>query len=252
MMSEIIENTRGSLNPFNGLRTLKFKFDSWRDNPRYFYPDGIWVFTGSQGSGKTLSAVQCLLTMHERYPLAKVCSNMSVHGIQDIIPFERYEQLSELDNGVEGVIFLIDEIHVLWNSLESREIPISEMAVFCQMRKARRVIIGTSQVYNRIAKPIREQLKYVIQCQNFLNCFQYNTVCDPSLSIEDSSGHIKPEVIKRQFWFHRPELYEAYETLARIDKIQRSLSLLPKGMEAQPWKLSPSNSSNRSWKLPSQ
>lgn len=251
-MSEIIENTRGSLNPLDGARTLKFKFDHWREEPTYFYPDGIWIFTGAQGSGKTLSAVQCLQTMHKRYPLAKVCSNMTVHGVDDVIPFERYEQLSELDNGVEGVIFLIDEIHVLWNSLESRDIPITEMAVFCQMRKARRIIIGTSQVYNRIAKPIREQLKYVIQCQNFFNCFQYNIVCDPSLSVEDSSGHIQPEVIKRQFWFHRPELYEAYETLSKIDKIQRTRSLIPKDLESKPWKVSPSPSSNRSWKLPSQ
>lgn len=250
-MSEIIENTRGSINPINGLKTLKFKFDTWRDQPTFFYPDGIWVFTGAQGSGKTLSAVQCLQTMKKRYPLAKVCSNMTVHGIDDIIPFERYEQLQELDNGVQGVIFLIDEIHVLWNSLESREIPISEMAVFCQMRKARRVIIGTSQVYNRIAKPIREQLKYVIQCQNFFNCLQYNIVCDPAQSIEDSSGHIQPEVIKRQIWWHRPELYEAYETLARIDKIQRTQSLIPKELTNKPWNLSRSSSSSRSWKLPS-
>lgn len=101
--------------------------------------------------------------MCKEYPKAIVCTNLDVNGIENkTIPFTDYEQLKTLDNGIEGIIFFLDELHILWNSLESKDIPISEMACFCQMRKNRRVIIGTSQVYSRIAKPIRNNCNMLL------------------------------------------------------------------------------------------
>lgn len=109
---------------------------------------------------------------------------------------------------------------MLWNSLESKDIPISEMATFCQMRKNRRVILGTSQVYGRMAKPIREQLQYVIDCRNFLNVLQYNTIIDPNEG-EEKDGVLQGEIIARRYWFHTPELYGSYDTLFKINKAKR-------------------------------
>lgn len=220
-MSEIKEFTSGSLNPKNVVDTVAYKIQFARDNPDYFYPAGIWVFTGPQGSGKTLSAVQCLKKMCERYPKAIVCTNMEIKGIKNkTIEFTDYSQLSELSNGVEGIIFFLDEIHILWNSLESKEIPISEMACFCQMRKNRRVIIGTSQVFNRITKPIREQLQYIITCRNFFQLIQINSVLDPAEMIE-KDGHIDAKKICTKVWFHTPKLYGSYDTLFKITRAER-------------------------------
>lgn len=213
--------TEGSHNPVDGARAALFKARFWRDNPEYFYPDGIWVFCGPQGSGKTLSAVQTVQRMSERYPLALVCSNLEVRGLStEVIPFEGYEMLSELDNGIKGVIFLLDELHVLWNSLESKNVPITEMAAFCQMRKARRVIVGTSQVYGRIAKPIREQLKYVFDCHNYFGVLQVNERLDPTECIEQN-GHISAQSLGKTWFFHTPELYSSYDTLTKIERISR-------------------------------
>ena len=221
-MSEVKEFTQGSRKISDIFKTLKYKIMFARNNPDYFYPSGIWVFCGPQGSGKTLSAVKCLKKMCKKYPKALVVSNIVVRGIDNqIIPFTDYAQLTELSNGVEGIIFLLDEIHVLWNSLESKEIPISEMACFCQMRKDRRVIIGTSQVYSRIAKPIREQLQYVIDCKNYFGLLQHNRILDPAECIEQN-GHIDATVLGNQFWFHTPELYDSYDTLFKIVKAHRS------------------------------
>lgn len=213
--------TKGSLNPKRLFNTLKYKLVFARNNPDYFYPAGIWVFCGPQGSGKTLSAVKCLKKICAEYPKAMVVSNIDIKGFdREIIPFTDYDQLLHLTNGTDGIIFLIDEIHVLWNSLESKEIPISEMATFCQMRKDRRVIIGTSQVYSRIAKPIREQLQYIIACKNYFGVLQYNSVLDPSEAIE-VNGHVSSEIITNQIWFHSPELYDSYDTLFKIKKANR-------------------------------
>lgn len=221
-MSKISDYLKGSLNPKNAIATIKHNILFARNNPDYFYPDGIWVFCGPQGSGKTLSAVQCLQKICKEYPKALVVTNLDVKGIDNtIIQFTEYEQLRDMDNGIYGIIFFLDELHVLWNSLESKDIPVSEMACFCQMRKNRRVIIGTSQVYSRIAKPIREQLKFAIDCRNFFGLLQMNTVLDPSESVE-KNGVMEAKVVGRHFWFHKPELYKSYDTLFKIERATRN------------------------------
>ena len=88
------------------------------------------------------------------------------------------------------------------------------------MRKDRRVIIGTSQVYGRIAKPIREQLQYIIDCSNIFNLIQINSVLDPSDVIE-KDGHIGCKKLKTQIWCHSSDDYESYDTLFKIKKAVR-------------------------------
>ena len=220
-MSDIKKYTSGSHRVMDAWDTIVYRLRFIQDNPDYFHPAGIWVFTGPQGSGKTLSMVQCLKMILEEYPKAKVCSNLDIKGLdREIIPFTDYSQIKTLTNGTDGIIFVLDEIHVLWNSLESKEIPISEMACFCQMRKDRRMILGTSQKYNRIAKPIREQLQYVIDCHNFFNLVQVNTVIDPNEG-QEMDGQLVGAVVCKHFWFHRPELYTSYDTLFKIEKAKR-------------------------------
>ena len=217
----IKEYLKGSLNVKHVFSTIKHNILFARENPDYFYPSGIWVFCGPQGSGKTLSAVQCLQKLCKEYPKAQVVSNLDIKGLdREIIPFEEYSQLSTMTNGTNGIIFFLDEIHVLWNSLESKDIPISEMACFCQMRKDRRVIIGTSQVYSRIAKPIREQLQYIIKCKCLFGLLQYNTVLDPAESI-DKNGEVECNILGHSMWWHKPELYNSYDTLTKINKAER-------------------------------
>lgn len=222
-MSEVRNYTGGSLSVLDGFAAWYYSTKYLMQNPNYFRPDGIWVFCGPQGSGKTLSAVACARQIAREYPAARVISNIDFEVGDGSLPekFEHYEQLAEEDNGINGLIFVLDEIHVLWNSLESKRIPISEMAALCQMRKSRRLILGTSQVYGRIAKPIREQLKYVIDCQNMFGVLQHNIVTDPSRSIE-RNGHITPEVICERWWFHTPKLYQSYETLDKVRRIDRN------------------------------
>lgn len=214
----------GSKNPANLFRSLAFDIRFLRANPYYFSPCGIWVFCGAQGSGKTLSAVKCLKKLHQDYPNALICSNLALNDIDcDIVPFTDYEQLLTLSNGIKGVIFLIDEIHVLWNSLESKNIPISEMALFAQMRKDRRLILGTSQVYGRIAKPIREQLKYVVKCRSYLKYIQVNQVINPNPDgyTAENDGQLEGELLRTEVFFHSPADYQAYDTLSKIARIER-------------------------------
>lgn len=215
---------RGSHNPLDAFRSLHFDSVFYQSNPDYFHPDGIWVFCGAQGCGKTLSAVKCLKALVREYPKVVVCSNLDLVGLPvPVVPFTHYSQLVDMSNGASGIIFLIDEIHVLWNSLESKNISLAEIACFCQMRKERRIILGTSQVYSRIAKPIREQLKYVILCNSILKYLQINRIVDPNAEgyTGEHDGECEGKLLSTQWFFHSPEDYKSYNTLAKIERAKR-------------------------------
>lgn len=83
----------GSVNPKNIFDVMRFKRKFARDNPDYFNPEGLLVFCGSQGSGKTLSAVQYIKKLCIEYPRAILCTNTKINGLPGhtaVVPYERY------------------------------------------------------------------------------------------------------------------------------------------------------------------
>ena len=125
---------------------------------------GMWLFTGAQGSGKTMLLMHMVKDIHEQYPDALIVTNISIFGIP-CIPYKGIEDFDKYNNGSKGVIFVIDEIHVLFSSLESAKMPLSQVAVWCQNRKNRRLILGTTQRFTRAAKPVREQTTWHYECR---------------------------------------------------------------------------------------
>ena len=65
-----------SLNPFILIDYIIDKRRFNKEHPDYFLPDGLVVFTGPQGSGKTLSAVNYVEKLINMYPKAKIVSNL--------------------------------------------------------------------------------------------------------------------------------------------------------------------------------
>lgn len=125
---------------------------------------GMWLFTGAQGSGKTLLLMHMVKQIHEEYPDALIVSNISIFGIP-CIPYQGIEDFEKYQNGSKGVIFVIDEIHILFNALESAKMPVSTMQVWAQNRKNRRLILGTTQRFTRAAKGVREQTTWHYECR---------------------------------------------------------------------------------------
>ena len=69
---------RGSLNPTRLFKWIKYKLGFAREHPEYFYPDGLSIFVGPQGSGKTLSAVNYVYKLMEYYPNALLVTNIEL------------------------------------------------------------------------------------------------------------------------------------------------------------------------------
>lgn len=133
------------------------------------------------------------------------------------MPYEGIESLTRFENGEFGVIYFIDEIHLEFNSLESKNTPIEVMVEISQQRKQRKTIVGTCQVFERMAKPFREQVKYIVICKKFFNCLQFNRLVDGE-SAHEENGKLKFDKSKLFFWFHTPDLYNSYDTYEKIKR----------------------------------
>ena len=117
---------------FNIFKQMKYYRDFYKANPTYFRPDGLIVFCGSQGSGKTLSAVNYVYNLKRMYPRAIIVTNLDLTDYpvdnKTCFLFKEAKDLTRYKNGKEGVIFLIDEIQLYFNSLGSKNIDIDVMA----------------------------------------------------------------------------------------------------------------------------
>ena len=177
---------------------------------------GMWLFTGSQGSGKTLLMMHLLRQIKEEYPECEIVSNISIYGIPTYV-YTGIEDFDKYNNGAKGVIFVIDEIHTLFNSLESKGMPLSTMQVWCQNRKNRRLILGTSQRFARISKGIREQTTWNYECRKGIAGIFYSYRVFDGSSYDDSGKYCEKEP-DRNFYVPQVSVMRMYNTLEVVKR----------------------------------
>ena len=254
-----INSCRESMSPVAFGKSVVNRIETIKSNPDYFSADGLVCFCGPQGSGKTLSAVNYVYRLMEHYPAAKLVTNILLRDYpivtyqewfdslepaemiaalpddpdKDTPPlWEKYvtenrvfefrdnDDFSRYNNGDKGVIFLVDEIQLYLNSLESKNVNMDVLTQISQQRKQRKHIVCTSQVFGRMAKPLREQFSCIILCKAFLRFIQCNRLIDrDSLDDDNSTGtNLKGTVKKKFWWVHTPDMYGRYDTYYIIDR----------------------------------
>lgn len=139
-----------------------------------FRPYGVWMFTGKQGSGKSMSLIFQLEKLRRRYPKVKIYTNFGY--IFETAPLNSLKDLlnSDFYNGEFGTIFVIDEIQNEFSCQTSKDFPESLLSLITQQRKNRILILTTSQVFSRVSKPIREQCYKAIECSTFFGRYTVN------------------------------------------------------------------------------
>ena len=204
-----------NLNILDGIKAQVWKIkNSMRDELKV---TGINIFTGPQGSGKTLSLVHYLKKILKDYPKAIVVTNIEFNFPvkNKVIKYSGFDDF-KIENGIFGVIYVLDEIHLILNSLESKGVPLSVIVELSQQRKQRKLILGSSQVYSRMAKPLREQIRNVIICKNYFGLLQFNYLIDAFNTVE-KDGQLKVSKLKTSLFFHSKEDYLAYDTYKKMD-----------------------------------
>lgn len=174
----------------------------------------------SKDHGKTLSLVNYVSQIIKDYPKVVIVSNIVLKDIPKDIKIIYYSNINQLfklfdevRNGYAGVIYIVDEIQILFNNLLKRAINVSSLETISQQRKQRKHIIGTAQVYSRIDKVFREQMDSIVSCSNYFGSLQFNKLFKGS-DVDDSGKITK--VKSYHLWFHTPELYNSYDTDAII------------------------------------
>jgi len=222
------------------IESLRDDIDARRDSD-FFWPTGTQVYVGRQGSGKTVSAVKHLLDLKKRYPKAIVVSNIQLNRVQarhfktkkelqevlsgidprkQYIAFDEMEQLQlalvGVNNQKYGVIYIIDEIHTYFNALDSKNIPMYVFTEISQQRKQRKLIVGTSQLFLRMAKPFREQCDNLIICSTLFGVFTMQRAYDGMTLDQDYDGSLKGDLKKTGWFFHNRRIRGAYDTFQKV------------------------------------
>ena len=196
----------------------RFCKDLFSRDPEFFSHQGCIVFTGRQGQGKTIAMVEQAMNWQKEYPKALEIDNLNYEFQNSQL--DDWRQLIDYKNGIYGVIVMIDEMQNWFSSNQSKNFPPEMLQVITQNRKNRRVIMGTSQCFNRLSKPIREQATEERKCFTIFGCITFVHRVEPIL---DSTG----EVIKRKhrgfyYFVHSDTLRNSYDTYKVIESLRDS------------------------------
>ena len=184
----------------------------------FFKYQGLVIFEGRQGMGKTISMVKFMRDMQLEYPLAKCITNLDFK--YEDTKLKDWKMLIDYKNGIKGVIVAMDELQNWFSSNDSKNFPPEMLSVITQNRKNRRIILGTSQNFYLLAKAIRSQATEVRRCVTLFGCLTIVRKVEPIL---DSEGNVV-EWKKRGMYFyvHSKELRESYDTWKVIENLKRS------------------------------
>lgn len=186
--------------------------------PDFFKPQGLIIFTGRQGRGKTVAMAEYIQHLKSCYPKAKCITNFE-YKYQDDSLFH-WKQLIDYKNSHKGVIVGMDELQNWFSSNQSKNFPPEMLSVITQNRKNRRVILGTAQNFYLLAKAIRSQATEVRECMTLGGCFTIVRCREPIL---DDKGDVKEWKSRGFYWFtHTPKIRNSYDTYKVIESLSGS------------------------------
>lgn len=202
---------------------VKDAYRSYKLDFKEFKEYGMTMYCGRQGAGKTMGMTTYLESMRKKYPDALIITNYGyIHETQ---AFKDWNDFFEVKNGTKGVIFAIDEIQNEFSSSAWKNFPESLLTEVTQQRKQRVKIVCSSQIFTRVAKPLREQCMEVVDCftigerWTFMRCFdavEYNK------TIDSPTGKEKLRRLYRKSFIQDNHIRSLYDTYKKIEKIKRT------------------------------
>lgn len=185
---------------------------------------GVRCFCGRQGGGKTMALVWQLEEIRRKYPRCHIYTNFDY--VHQTAPLQSLNDILRYRNGDDGVVFAIDELQNEFSSASSRDFPESLLSVVTMQRKQKICILCTSQVFGRLAKPLREQCYEVVECRTFagrwtrIRCYDaddYNRVVDnPNPELK-----FKLPKLWRTSFVQTDDLRNLYDSYAVVERLSR-------------------------------
>lgn len=206
------------------------------------------AFTGLFGKGKTLSAVHYIMTLYRAYNNRPVWDSetkkfvkQKIHIISNVqlLQVKNFEYLESLSQVVQEaqvnkdfdrenhcrtiLLVLIDEASVQLNSRSFKNnINADFLNTLLTSRHYHMSLFYTSQRFNLTDKLLRDVTQQVIDCNKVWR-LQGQRVFD-AYELENAGNPENVTPIKKTGFFVRNRDYNAYDTLAVVDKLQKSFS----------------------------
>lgn len=184
---------------------------------------GTTMYCGRQGAGKTVAMTEYLLRMQAEYPKALVVTNYD-YKYQDFA-FKDWNDFFEIRNGEDGVIFAIDEIQNEFSSMKWAKFPESLLSEITQQRKQRIKIVCSSQIFTRVAKPLREQCSDVVECFTLAKRWTFTRsrdAVDYNAAIDSPSAKMKIKILYRKSFIQDGYLRELFDSYLKIERISQT------------------------------
>ncbi|MBR5090796.1 MAG: hypothetical protein IK093_15300 [Ruminiclostridium sp.] len=192
----------------------QFVLDMLTRNPNEFGLYGFHLFVGEQGSGKTVATAEFLRRIKQKYPLCQIATNFEYKNEDSQI--NSWKDLVFNNNGIYGQVDVVDEVQNWFSCNQSKDFPPEMIHEITQERKQRKIFIGTTQRFERMAKPLREQINYLYYPVTIAGCLTIVKVCKPSV---DSEGQItKLKGARFYFFVHDKEIRDSFDTYHKIKK----------------------------------
>lgn len=191
--------------------------DRFNNDPDEFKEYGVHIIAGKQGTGKSITLTYLLMRYQEMYPKLKVATNYYYKYEDKHI--EHWKDIINYNNGKYGVIVVLDEIQNWFNSLQSKDFPPEMLTEITQQRKQRKIIFGTSQVFGRVAKPIREQTYMLYEPTTIFSCLTFVRKYDITTDI---SGNTDTKKYRGCFFFiQNPEIRGSFDTYRKVEQLSK-------------------------------
>ncbi len=214
--------------PYDLFRWLLCDFITRRERSDVFDEYGFTVFTGRQGAGKTISMVEYLEDMRQKFPRVQIVTNFSyAHSNYSM---SDWRDLFSIRNGTDGVIFAIDEIQGEYNSAKWQDFPEELLSEISQQRKQRVKIVATAQAFSRVAKPIREQTVSVRICRTYANRYtRWKEYDAATFGTGDTPYIVKKRCVPtaRRGFVQSDALRSLYDTWEKVERMKR-LDFIPR------------------------
>lgn len=188
---------------------------------------GLTVYTGRQGSGKTVSMVERLEEIRRDQPDVKILTNFGYKYQDDVL--DNWQKLIDVRHK-NGIVFAIDEIQNEFDVYNSRNFNLEILKVITQQRKQGIKILATSQIFSRVSKPLREQTFEVVECNTILGRWTFQK-CFDAIDYNSYLDNPSPEKMFkvarkwRKNFVHTDRirsLYDSYAVIKSMTKLIKS------------------------------
>jgi hypothetical protein len=196
------------------------RFKEWK----IFKGFGLHLYCGLFGSGKTSSMVHDAYVIAKRFPQVTILTNMQLKNFPNwtkIMPLENFQQIIDAP---PNTVILIDEISTVFNSRDwkTEGIPAALLGMLLQVRKERKMILGTAQRFQHVDSLIRQITFSVRDCMCIAGRWNIVKVFN-ALDYENTIGNtVKTGKIKKVYGFIQTDFHrELYDTMEMVQKMKK-------------------------------